>query len=79
LKNNCTFLVALEFKLRVSCLVGRHSTTSATSPAQFCFSYCVFCLKLALDFDSPTYAYQVAGVTGTHHFSQLVLLTFFSG
>jgi hypothetical protein len=65
------FVAVLEFKLRVSCLLGRCSTVL------FCISYFSgrvshFCQGLASALNPSTYAYGTASVTGAYHHAWLV-------
>jgi hypothetical protein len=79
-------LLVLDFKLKSSRWLGRHSATWPTFPVYFCFHYFSdriwnFFLRAGLRLLSPIYASRVARVTGAHHQVHLsgwdtVLLTF---
>jgi hypothetical protein len=66
----------LAFELRFLCLHKRHSTTGAKPTIIFCFSYfshmvSYFSPELASNYDPPTYASCIAGITGMHSHTQL--------
>jgi hypothetical protein len=68
------------FEVRTLCLVNRCSTTWATLPVLFSFSYfsdrvSCFCLELASDSDPPNFASHTAGITCVSHYAQLVCWT----
>jgi hypothetical protein len=63
------FFVALEFELRTSCLLGRHSATWTI------FAFVVFQIGvsyLCLNLNLPIYASQITGMTGMDCHTQLI-------
>jgi hypothetical protein len=66
------FLAVLEFELRVPCLLGRHTTTSAMSPDLFCFifqiRYCFF-PWVVLRWRSYQLWPHVVGITDVCHYT----------